>query len=151
MWVFHFNKVPVKVQISCNKLIIITTRPPAWVSHSQDGKQEIYFEWPNGLNTRLILTCRTALKKHVLPRLVSPWVGLKQSVNKSCPRRYTSRLKNIYTVQHTGTGSEWPPGIFFGILSTLVSGPLGAFWPPFWLCCLPLPTTPLPFLLPMIR
>ena len=46
VWVFHFTKVPDKMQISCNKLII-KTAPPARVSHSQDGKQEIYLEWPN--------------------------------------------------------------------------------------------------------
>ena len=48
-----FSEAPVKVQISCNlkpcrlsKLIIITTRQPVWGRQSQDGKQEIYLEWP---------------------------------------------------------------------------------------------------------
>ena len=35
---------------SLNKLIIITAHPPAWGNQSQDGKQEVYLEWPNAVD-----------------------------------------------------------------------------------------------------
>ena len=53
VWAFHFNEVPVKVQISCNlepccfkKLIIITARMHEEAIPMQDGETENYLEWP---------------------------------------------------------------------------------------------------------